>query len=97
MEVWWFREAQIMACPKFLAATLIKRLSVYPPPSESSTRRAELAFDQGLSLFHRQQYDRDAVRFGWTDSSPMGGFDWLWSQVHTISRRLLLQTVKAIQ
>ena len=70
------------AAPRLLSGALVETLrqpSVTPSPS--SIRRYELALDIALVLAVRKRADSGAMyRFGHADSSPIAGFDWLWSQ-----------------
>ena len=70
------------AAPRLLSGALVETLrqpSVMPSPA--LIRRYELALDIALVLAVRKRADSGAMfRFGHADSSPIAGFDWLWSQ-----------------
>ena len=65
-------------------------------PSASLVRHAEFCLDIALLLWQRERSLLDVVRYLWSDSSPMGGFDWLWSQHHEIERCKLVETAQAV-
>lgn len=43
---------------------------------------------QSASLMHRGELEKGQVfRIAWADSSPIAGFDWIWSHYHEIRQR----------
>ena len=72
-------------------------------PSACIIRRCELSLDAALMLVQRDRVASaglaagkpSVVRFGWADSSPIAGFDWIWSEYHEISRDRLVETFEA--
>ena len=65
-------------------------------PSVSTIMRAELSLDIAMSMLRRVTYNpSDMVRFMWSDSSPLCGFDWLWAQSHEIKRSEVVAICKA--
>lgn len=57
------------------------------PPAASLLRRYEFSLDVALILLERQRSQETLgklMRFSWSDSPPMGGFDWSWSQYHEV-------------
>lgn len=66
-------------------------------PSPSLVRRYFLALDMSLCLAMRKRHDHRLVRrYGHADSSPLGGFDWLWTQAVEVDECALLRTFIAI-
>lgn len=66
-------------------------------PSSSAMQRYELALDVAFMLLQQKSNSRaaDVVRFGWADSSPQGGHNWLWIQSVSIRRDSLVQVWNA--
>ena len=78
-----------LAAPPFIAGPLIAALqtaaSSSKMPKPSLLRRYHLALDIALMLFVRRRASKvngRVYRFAHADSSPIAGFDWLWTQ-HT--------------
>ena len=47
-------------------------------------------------ILQRQRGHRaDMVRWGWSDSTEIAGYDWIWSQVHELPRSEVVDTCKA--
>jgi hypothetical protein len=65
-------------------------------PSKSTVRHSELPLDIALLLLQRSRSDVACVRYSWSDSSPMAGFDWLWAQHHEIALDDLVETFTAV-
>ena len=53
--------------------------------------------DAALCYVARMQSRKDipVSRFSWSDSSPLGGFDWLWSKHIEIHKSKLVETFDA--
>ena len=89
------------ALPKTLASDLIESLAHAPMPSQSALQRYELALDVSLMLRERQHNSvgsnacRRVARFGWADSSPQGGHNWLWIQSISVPVDALVRTWQA--
>ena len=93
------RHAVSLAAPPFISGALSRALAQHGCrglPSASVEQRCELSLDFALNLLRRSQYDPTAFRFIWSDSSEMGGFDWLWQQCHEISRDDVIPLFKAV-
>ena len=66
-------------------------------PSTSLIQRYELSLDIALLLLQREvSRNTEVVRVAWADSSPMGGFDWLWSEYHEVDKSKLASTFHAV-
>ena len=68
--------------------------------SASLIQRYELSLDVALLLLQRRMesaYGNRVVRVAWTDSSPIAGYDWIWSQYHAIAQVDVLKTFQAVQ
>ena len=63
-------------------------------PSASSISRNHLSLDLALIMMRRRRSVVGTVRYLWNDSSPMGGHDWLWCQVHEIAQEQLVPTCR---
>lgn len=66
-------------------------------PSKSQIRHSELSVDLAFMLLQRERCPDNVVRYMWSDSSPMAGYDWLWSQYHEISRGSLVELHSAVR
>ena len=64
-------------------------------PSPSTLRRCGLMLDTAMMLTMRDRASADVLRFGWADSSPQGGRDWLLVVTDSIKRDRVLQVVAA--
>jgi hypothetical protein len=85
--------------PQFRDAFLLaNKQLVRKPPSASMLRIAEFSLDVGLMLLARRRSLNAAhvSRFSWVDSSPMCGYDWIWSQEHEIRDDKLISTFEAV-
>ena len=71
-------------------------------PSHTLLRRYQLALDVAIILLARRRIaklhaDGETVaRWAWSDSSPIGGFDWLWNRLIEIAESKVVQTSDAI-
>jgi hypothetical protein len=67
-------------------------------PSRALVNRYELALDVAISILQRIIHDRtgDSVRFGLTDSSPQGDYDWVWSMFIAIQKEKVVMTFRSI-
>jgi hypothetical protein len=71
-------------------------------PSPAISRRYEIALDIALMLLQRNSVQSSAssgssfVRMGLADSSPMAGFDWLWSEYYELDKRNVVSTFEAV-
>ena len=90
-----------LALPEFLRADFIAHtLKPTTLPSRATIQRGELALDVALMLLQRlreQSHGQNVIRIAWADSSPLAGYDWIWSQYHEIPVRDLPLTFKAVQ
>jgi hypothetical protein len=71
----------------------------YALPCPSLVRRLEITLDILLILLQRQQssqHREKVYRYAWSDSSPIGGFEWLWSQYHEILQANVIETYRAV-
>jgi hypothetical protein len=69
------------------------------PPSASILRRYEFALDVGLVVLQRMRsvkMSSSVVHFSLADSSPMCGYDWIWSQYHEIEKDKLVEVFDAV-
>jgi hypothetical protein len=93
--------------PPFLQRSFLDDVSgrlkpevVKHPPSATSIRRNELALDVGLMLLQREASIKCSTspcfRVGWADSSPIAGYDWIWSEYHEIAHRDVLACFEAV-
>ncbi len=64
-------------------------------PSESTMARGELSLDIALSLSRRRTFDPGVLRYIWTDSSPLAGFDLLWAQSHEIHKNAAVRVCQS--
>ena len=65
-------------------------------PSATLVRRAEMSLDVAIMLISRSRFTDKCVRFAMTDSSPIGGYDWLWSTFHEIHEDKLVSCFEAL-
>jgi hypothetical protein len=97
----WIAQALSATLPPFLQrafiddvtgdlATPLKKMM----PSPSSIRRAELSLDIALLTLQRQsgQKSTNVVRVGWADSSPLAGYDWIWSFARADTSAVAIRT-----
>ena len=68
-----------------------------PLPSPALIRYYELSLDIAIIKTLQKFGGRDWKRFNLADSSPQGGFDWLWSQHRVLRGSAILDTFKAAQ
>ena len=88
-----------LVLPEFLRAPFLSNIKSQKHgiiPSASLVSRYELALDVALCLLARETADQGCVRVGWTDSSPLAGYDWIWSQYHEIRESMLLSCFQAV-
>ena len=87
-----------LCIPEFIRTPFIedlqKRLGSSQMPSASTIRYYELSLDMALllteqELFGDRMFD---LRTTWSDSSPIKGVDWIWSQ-DVIVRRCAMEEV----
>ena len=89
--------------PEFLRELFIKHITKPRShmanilPSASLLQRYEIALDTALMLLARERASGECIRVGWSDSSLLAGYDWIWSQYHEIDQRKVLQTFKAVR
>ena len=77
------KRSLLLGAPLFLARPLERSLSrTTKLPGETTIRRSELVLDVSMQLLLQQRSasNLSVCRYGHADSSPLGGFDWLWSQ-----------------
>jgi hypothetical protein len=76
------KQSILFAAPVTLRKTLMESLDRPGTiPSGSLIRRYELALDIALQLTAQRRSSLDRVcRYGHADSSPIAGYDWMWSQ-----------------
>jgi hypothetical protein len=56
-----------------------------------------MSLDIALIFLRREQLQQsDCIRAGWSDSSPIAGYDWIWSQFHEIPRTKVIATFNAV-
>lgn len=89
--------------PAFLAGIVSRNLdkrqsdAVALVPGATTVRQGSLVLDLAFSrMRQRLNVDKDMARFLWSDSSPMFGFDWLWTQAHELPRDQLAATCQAV-
>ena len=78
------------------AAARILTEPTFGVPSKSTLSRAIFALDCALML-REQSDDRAWVRFGWADSSPQAGFDWLLSAHDQVLDIDLVRAARAVK
>ena len=80
-------EKALITLDPSLRGLIADRLSTLP--SSRSVRRHMLTLDASLILFEKEycQAFPTTIRYGWADSSPLGGYEWLWCK-HTKVRAL---------
>ena len=99
-----FRAALVQAlsaiAPPSMRHTLVHSIedeAARNPPGAATVRRQELAMDVALMLEMRSNFSASPVhRFVWSDASPVGEFDWLWSQYREVPRSGLVATCRAL-
>ena len=82
-------------CSAFLEAIESPQSTVAPSPS--TMQSANLPVEVALCMYERERWDVDvpAYRWAWSDSSPMAGYDWLWSQFKEISKNWIVPVWRA--
>ena len=82
-------------CDAFVESIESPLSSVVPSPS--TIARANLPVDIALCLYERDRWDdnKPTYRYAWSDSSPMAGYDWLWSQFKEISKEWVVPLWRA--
>ena len=82
-------------CDAFVDAIESPQSSVAPSPS--TIARANLLVDIALCLYERERWDDNtpSYRYGWSDSSPVAGYDWLWAQLKEISKQWVVPLWRA--
>ena len=88
----------VLASPPILTKLMIESLETRVAlPSKSTIKRYELALDISLQFFLREVPAFLGVsRFGHADSSPIAGYDWLWSQYVEIRDAHLAHVFRAV-
>lgn len=65
-------------------------------PSAALVQRYELSFDISLMMLEHSGVPLESYfRVGWTDSSPLAGYDWIWSQSHVVKKADAWEVFKA--
>ena len=66
-------------------------------PSETMIRQYEFSLDLAIAVVTRLRASRigKVVRFGLVDSSPIGGYDWIWSLYYEIPRDKMIEVSNA--
>ena len=87
--------------PDFLKAPFMKFLKKSGHhlgilPSANMAHRYELSLDVAMLQLAQGHIAQDCIRVGWTDSSPIAGYDWVWSQYHEIPVSKLVQCFDAV-
>ena len=93
------QRALALALPPTMSGILLKSFDSNAHilvPSPSLMRHYEIAIDIAFVLLQRRVCAADVVRYRWSDSSPLAGFDWLWTQHHEIRRSKLVETFNAL-
>ena len=94
-----------IAVPKLMGGVLIESLQgqLAPDtlriPSAATVAKHELSLDMaivGLTRKMSAQTPGYWLRYGWSDASPLAGFDWLWSQEHWIPSHRVLDVMLAV-
>ena len=90
-----------LALPEFLRFQFVARVSkphagtVSSLGSASLIQRYELSLDVALLLLQRRiesAYGNRVGRVAWTGSSPIVGYEWIWSKYHAIAQVFVLKT-----
>ena len=92
-------EALNVGLPGFISKPRIEQLRNDRSllPSASLMQRYELSLDMALVVCTQRKYlGRSTARFGHADSSPMAGYDWMWSQQIVIRTHQVVPVFKAI-
>ena len=84
-----------LAYPPFMRSNFITALTIgrgdSKLPHPSSIRRAELTVDLAFILCTRKLLQPNLSLWMLSDSSPIGGYDWLWSQCTMVANHLLVE------
>ena len=95
-------QALSTALPEFLRAPFIQNITkpgseAYKIlPSASLVQRYEIALDAALMILSRDHASESSVRYAWADSSPLAGYDWIWSQHHQIEKAQVFRAFRAV-
>ena len=90
-------EAVCLAVPPPVAGPLLAHLcNPGALPSPTRLREHELGLDLALCMATRSRGQR-VCRFGHTDSSPISGFDWLWTQYTEIPEHQVWNVFVAVR
>ena len=68
-------------------------------PSPALIRRHEVSLDVAMILYERERCRIDGdmkCRIGWTDSSPLKGYDWIWSQYHEVAQDNVIKVFNSV-
>ena len=64
--------------------------------SPTTLQRATFSVDLALCEVARVRHSEGTwLQFAWSDSSPQANFDWLWTQVREIEKKVLVETFQA--
>ena len=89
-----------LAIPRHVSSIFLDTLQRQPRtiiPSPSLIRRYYIALDMALCLCCRERrHEAIEYRYAHTDSSPMAGFDWLWSPEVIIQHSGILKLFAAV-
>ena len=92
----------LLAAPRIISPELLDSVRASSNTKLLATpsllRRYELALDMALILCSRTNWSSSLwARYGHADSSPMAGFDWLWSQHNQIQPSCLVKCFECIR
>ena len=65
-------------------------------PSQTTVAEHELSLDLAIVSITRAKSTAEWVRYGWSDSSPLAGYDWLWVQELCIRKDLVVNVMLAV-
>lgn len=88
------KEAMRAVLPPFLQPIGLQAAGKLP--SAAHLHRMEFAFDLSLMLLSERKFPTPSVKFEWSDSSPVKGEDWLWSQYNEVAIESLDKVFSAI-
>ena len=86
-----------MSLPSFMQKAFVDNLQKKAAaPSSTTIYRAGFVIDCAMLLWQRKQACLyDSYRWMWSDSSPLKGVDWLWSQCIVIHKHRILEVFAA--
>ena len=92
-----------IATPAFVGRPLsaglqakIGKLHSHKIPSRTTVSEHELFLDLAIVHLTSVKFQDTFVRYGWSDSSPIAGYDWLWAQELCINQANLLDVMLAV-